>query len=260
MCTYKNRLVGVGMLLALVTTTPAAYAELVDNSDNSVSAWFAEGNVRCSDYFGNSVEEIAESSVMVGQNIEETGDPNPLDGDDQPETLFYTAYDTDGDELPDELEFITQTTAINAVIIKRSRTVNFYSMPPGGRGSDSGLDLDTGIDGDGVERLPISAVSFCYGIATDVTEESETMPACNFNIEGACQEGEAYECNVINGALTCCSCSGASVPGCIIDEPSVIDGGCGGTVNFQSLNLNATGTGSDIVCYPVKKRLTCYTY
>lgn len=267
MNTYNNRLFGIGMLLVLVGSTPVAFADVVDNSDSSIIAWSAEGNVRCSDYFSNDIVlEIGTSSVLPSGTL--SGGFNPLDDSTDPgytddETVDYTVIDTDSAGNPIELGF-SSSTRINAVILKFGRTVNFYSMPSGGVSFDSVLDLDTGVPGDGVD-LEISAVSFCYAIPGD-DSGPVTMAACDITVEGACQEGEAYECNVTAGQQSCCSCQRdadgdfVDVPGCLIEDPAGADSCAVQGINIETLSPVFTGTGSDIVCYTVKKRLTCYEY
>jgi hypothetical protein len=256
------------MLLALVGSAPVAYAEVVDNSANSASAWEAEGNVRCSDYFSNDVVlEMSTSGLLSEETL--SGSFNPQDdstagGYTDDETVTYTVTD---DIAGNPIEFkFSSSTRINAVIVKQGRTVNFYMMPYGGVSYDEVLDLDDGVPDDGVD-MEISAVSFCYGIPGGESEPV-AMEACNFNIEGACQENEAFECNVENGLLSCCSCqrdangdpTGNAIPGCLIEDPSGADSCAEQGINIESLNPVFTGTGSDIVCYKVKKRLTCYEF
>ena len=251
---HNKRLFGFGMLLALVGSAPVAFSEVVDNSGFSDTAWAAEGNVRCSDYFSNNqVLEMGTSGVLAEG---ETGFPsetlsgadNPLDADTDPETVTYTVTDTSAGE-PTELSF-TSTTDINAVIIKQGRTVNFYSMPTGGRSGDFDLDLDNGVPDDGID-LEISAVSFCYGIPGDI--EIADLPACTLGGEGNCEEGEAFECNVIGGQLECCSCGGAPLEGCQLEVP-------GDCPRFTSLTPSLTGTGSNVICVQGKKGMVCYYY
>ena len=149
---------------------------------------------------------------------------------------------------------------LNAVIVKQGREVNFYAMPTGGRGGDWNLDLETGVPDDGVDGLEINAVSFCYGISINEEPPADTLSACPLNNESEtyCGEGEAFECNVIDGRLECCSCNG-DLAGCLIEEASLADGGCG-SITFTELHPAFTGKGSDIVCYKTKKGLTCWEY
>jgi len=254
-----KRSIYYGLMLALVGANPVVFADSVDNSANSVTAWHAEGNVRCSDYFSNSaVQEISTSNVLTG-GAQLSGSDNPLDGNTASETVTYSVTNTDATGHPLELSF-SSSTKINAVIVKHSREVNFYAMPTGGKENDSQLDLETGVAGDGITGLDISAVSFCYGVSYgDAAVVADTMPACPLDgVETYCAEDEAFECNVKDGKLECCSCGG-EVAGCLISEPSVEAGGCG-SINFSSLVPAFTGTGSEIVCYPTKKGLTCWEY
>lgn len=250
-----KRSIYYGLMLALVGANPVVFADLVDNSANSVTAWHAEGNVRCSDYFSNSaVQEISTSNVLTAGAIL-SGSDNPLDDNTASETVTYSVPITDATGKPLELSF-SSSTKINAVIVKHSREVNFYAMPTGGTDNDSKLDLETGVAGDGIDGLDISAVSFCYGVSYgDAAVVADTMPACPLS----CAGDEAFECNVINGKLECCSCGSAPVPGCLIGETPE-NGGCDGGINFTTLQPAFTGTGSSIVCYPTKKGLTCWEY
>ena len=252
----------IGLLLVLATGAPAVLADVVDNSNFSENAWLAEGNVRCSDYFSNDlVKEIGTSSVLHVGDVPE-GDPlsetlsgsfNPLDDPNAPtymddETVTYTVTDTDASGNPLELSF-TSSTPINAVIVKLSRMVNFYSLVSGGVTSDSRIDLDDG-DPANPNDMEISAVSFCYGMPGDTTVPD--LPVCDGIDEENCQEGEAFECNVIGGALQCCACNVAEpIQGCLLGVP----GSCPPSLSLQPA---ATGIGSDIVCVPGKFGLVCY--
>lgn len=259
--------------LALMCSVSEVLA-LDNNSENSTDVWPAEGNVRCSDYFSNSVVREASTTNLLGDALPDgsgaTGNYNPLDPADDPdytndEVVNFTVV-KDAAGAPIAISSFGASTRINAVILKAGRHVNLFVEPAGGVTMDSNLALENGD--------PISAVSFCYGITYSEPVVSNAIPSCQ--IEGdydKCESGEAFECDlsvttgIVNGVevetgtkVSCCACDpdDAGVQACNPQLPLGTEGAC--TFSIKSFNQILFGLNGRVVCYQTDEGEQCFEY
>jgi hypothetical protein len=263
-----------GATLALLGSVSEVLA-LDNNSENSTDVWPAEGNVRCSDYFDNSVVREASTSNLVGDALPDgsgaTGSYNPLDPADDPdytndEVVDFTVVKNDAG-APIAISNFGASTRINAVILKAGRHVNLFIEPAGGVTMDSNLALENG--------EPISAVSFCYGITySEPVVSDEPIPSCEIAGDyDQCESGEAFECDlsvttgIVNGEevetgtkVSCCACDpdDAGVQVCNPQLPLGTDGACDFAI--KSFNQILFGLNGRVVCYQTDSGERCFEY
>lgn len=268
-----NRLVASTLGMSLVLLGGVAEVQALDNSSfRSADVWPAEGNVRCSDYFSNSVVKEASTTNLASHadypDLEPpvigdgaVGPTNPLDPDQDPNEVVHFTLSDDGKVI----ESLTASTRINAVIVKAAKRVNVFVEPAGGVFADANIALDDG--------EPIAAVAFCYGVSYFESETLVDMPSCFADADGdgtpdngdfdGCESGEKFECDLNSNEITgvsvdCCSCNedGAHAcdPSLPLNDPNACD------FVLRDFTQILFGLNGNVACYGTDDGDRCYSW